>query len=117
MQQACVQVDLYDDYCLVSLHVFLTLLPGALADIRSLPNSVDYNGVVPEKWDAVKLSHLVDAEYGNQGIDFKLVPREGFGWTNCELSIGLHQKGHVVDMVLGGVQLHSRSVCISSPLE
>lgn len=37
------------------------------------------------KFDAVKLSHLVDAEYGNQGIDFKMVPREGFGWMNCKL--------------------------------
>ncbi|CCL99293.1 uncharacterized protein FIBRA_01309 [Fibroporia radiculosa] len=37
---------------------------------------VDFNGVVPEKFDAVKLSHLVDAEYGNQGVDFKMVPRE-----------------------------------------
>jgi len=36
-----------------------------------------------QKFDAVKLSHLVDAEYGNQGIDFKMVPREGFGWMNC----------------------------------
>jgi len=63
---------------------------------------VDFNGVVPEKvcsnpqdlvlsrvninfqFDAVKLSHLVDAEYGNQGIDFKMVPREGFGWMNCK---------------------------------
>jgi len=43
---------------------------------------VDFNGVVPEKFDAVRLSHLVDAEYGNQGIDFKMVPREGFGWMN-----------------------------------
>lgn len=34
------------------------------------------------QFDAVKLSHLVDAEYGNQGLDFKLVPREGFGWMN-----------------------------------
>jgi alpha,alpha-trehalase len=63
---------------------------------------VDFNGVVPEKvdrliysadsffdcqqFDAVKLSHLVDAEYGNQGIDFKMVPREGFGWMNCACS-------------------------------
>ena len=38
---------------------------------------VDFNGV-SEKFDAVRLSHLVDAEYGNQGIDFKMVPREGF---------------------------------------
>lgn len=34
------------------------------------------------QFDAVKLSHLVDAEYGNQGLDFKMVPREGFGWMN-----------------------------------
>lgn len=26
---------------------------------------------------------MVDAEYGNQGLDFKMVPREGFGWMNC----------------------------------
>ncbi|KAG6832783.1 hypothetical protein H0H92_009401 [Tricholoma furcatifolium] len=50
---------------------------------------VDFNGVVPEKFDAVKLSHLVDAEYGNQGIDFKLVPREGFGWMNSAYQVGL----------------------------
>jgi alpha,alpha-trehalase len=65
---------------------------------------VDFNGVVPEKvcsltlassapvfinlryacgqFDAVKLSHMVDAEYGNQGVDFKMIPREGFGWMN-----------------------------------
>ena len=48
-----------------------------------MTNSVDYNGVVPEKFDVVKLSHLVDAEYGNQGLDFKLLNREGFAWTNC----------------------------------
>ena len=39
------------------------------------------------QFDAVKLSHLVDAEYGNQGIDFKFIPREGFGWMNCEMII------------------------------
>jgi alpha,alpha-trehalase len=33
----------------------------------------------------VKLSHLVAAEYGNQGVDFKMVPREGFGWMNGTL--------------------------------
>mgnify|MGYP002718936838 FL=1 len=46
--------------------------------------SVDYNGVVPEKFDVVNLSHLVDAEYGNQGLDFKMLNREGFAWTNCK---------------------------------
>lgn len=35
----------------------------------------------------MKLSHLVDAEYGNQGIDFKMVPREGFGWMNGIASV------------------------------
>ncbi|KAH9998930.1 glycoside hydrolase family 37 protein [Russula vinacea] len=50
---------------------------------------VDFNGVVPEKFDAVRLSHLVDAEYGNQGIDFKMVPREGFGWMNAAYQVGL----------------------------
>ncbi|KAF9514597.1 glycoside hydrolase family 37 protein [Hydnum rufescens UP504] len=50
---------------------------------------VDFNGVVPEKFDAVKLSHMVDAEYGNQGLDFKMVPREGFGWMNSAYQVGL----------------------------
>jgi len=50
---------------------------------------VDFNGVVPEKFDAVKLSHMVDAEYGNQGVDFKMVPREGFGWMNSAYQVGL----------------------------
>lgn len=34
------------------------------------------------QFDAVRLSHMVDAEYGNQGVDFKMIPREGFGWMN-----------------------------------
>ncbi|PWZ00833.1 LOW QUALITY PROTEIN: putative neutral trehalase [Testicularia cyperi] len=50
---------------------------------------VDFNGTVPEKFDAVNLSHMVDAEYGNQGIDFKCVPREGFGWMNASFQVGL----------------------------
>ncbi|KAL7410527.1 glycoside hydrolase family 37 protein [Mrakia frigida] len=50
---------------------------------------VDFNGVVPEKFDAVKLSHMVDAEYGNQGVDFKFVAREGFGWTNSSFQVGV----------------------------
>ncbi|KAH9963100.1 alpha,alpha-trehalase-neutral trehalase [Lactifluus volemus] len=33
---------------------------------------VDFNGV-----------------YGNQGIDFKMVPREGFGWMNAAYQVGL----------------------------
>ena len=49
---------------------------------------VDFNGVVPEKFDAVALSHLVNAEYGNQGTDFHFVPREGFGWMNASFQFG-----------------------------
>ncbi|CAO3692239.1 hypothetical protein G6F70_000398 [Rhizopus microsporus] len=50
---------------------------------------VDFNGVVPEKFDVVSLSHKVEVEYGNVGIDFKCVPREGFGWMNASYQVGL----------------------------
>ncbi|KAH8928246.1 glycoside hydrolase family 37 protein [Atractiella rhizophila] len=50
---------------------------------------VDFNGVVPEKLDAVALSHHVTAEYGNQGVDFKRINLTGFGWTNASYQIGL----------------------------
>jgi len=40
---------------------------------------VDFNGVVVEKYDVTRPidPHRVTAEYGNQGADFKGVPREG----------------------------------------
>jgi alpha,alpha-trehalase len=40
---------------------------------------VDYNGVVVEKYDVTRPidPHRVDAEYGNQGLDFKGVATEG----------------------------------------
>ncbi|KAF7720934.1 alpha,alpha-trehalase nth1 [Apophysomyces ossiformis] len=50
---------------------------------------VDFNGVVPEKFDIVSLSHKVEVEYGNVGTDFKFVPREGFGWMNASYQVGL----------------------------
>ena len=39
----------------------------------------DFNGVVVEKYDVTRAidPHKVEAEYGNQGADFKGVPREG----------------------------------------
>lgn len=49
----------------------------------------NFNGVVTEKFDAVQMSHMVNAEYGNQGSDIKMVPREGFGWTNSSYQVGL----------------------------
>jgi len=41
---------------------------------------VDFNGVVVEKYDVTRKidPHKVEAEYGNQGSDFKGVPREGY---------------------------------------
>lgn len=52
-------------------------------------NAVDFNGVIPEKYDLVLASHEVHAEYGNQGADFKMVVEEGFGWTNSSFQMGL----------------------------
>lgn len=80
---------------------------------------VDFNGVVPEKFDAVKLSHLVDAEYGNQGIDFKMIPREGFGWMNGACSV--YQR-YMIDLALLTfprclLQPPTKSACRTSPLE
>ncbi|EGV60740.1 alpha,alpha-trehalase nth1 [Yamadazyma tenuis] len=51
----------------------------------------DYNGVVVEKYNVVKgaTPHKVDAEYGNQGADFKGVATEGFGWVNASYMFGL----------------------------
>ncbi|TPX72620.1 alpha,alpha-trehalase [Chytriomyces confervae] len=50
---------------------------------------VEYNGVVPEKFDVVNMTHLVTAEYGNVGVDFKYIVREGFGWMNASVQVGL----------------------------
>lgn len=51
----------------------------------------DYNGVVVEKYNVVEgaAPHKVDAEYGNQGADFKGVATEGFGWVNASYLVGL----------------------------
>lgn len=52
---------------------------------------VDYNGVVVEKYNVTgqQAPHKVDAEYGNQGLDFKGVATEGFGWVNASYLFGL----------------------------
>lgn len=52
---------------------------------------VDFNGVVVEKYNVTseKRPHLVNAEYGNQGSNFKGVATEGFGWTNSSYVFGL----------------------------
>ena len=52
-------------------------------------NARDYHGTVPEKYDVVKRSHLVFAEYGNVGTDFAYITEEGFGWMNASVQVGL----------------------------
>uniref|UniRef100_A0A1D1XJN9 Trehalase n=1 Tax=Anthurium amnicola TaxID=1678845 RepID=A0A1D1XJN9_9ARAE len=62
---------------------------------------VDFNGVVPEKYDVVTLNHLLKVEYGNVGTDFKFVPREGFGWMNASYQVGLSYLTHHMERALG----------------
>ncbi|KKZ66079.1 alpha,alpha-trehalase [[Emmonsia] crescens] len=60
--------------------------------------AVNYHGAIVEKYDVTQLDNpsQVDAEYGNQGLDFKYANIEGFGWSNASFSYGLslikHQK-------------------------
>jgi alpha,alpha-trehalase len=52
-------------------------------------NAADFNGTVPEKFDVMKRSHAVFAEYGNVGTDFAYITQEGFGWMNASYQVGL----------------------------
>lgn len=52
-------------------------------------NARDYDGTVPEKYDVVKASHQVFAEYGNVGTKFSYITKEGFGWMNASFELGL----------------------------
>ena len=52
-------------------------------------NACNYNGTIPEKYNVVTGSHLVFAEYGNQGVDFEYITREGFGWMNASFQYGM----------------------------
>lgn len=64
---------------------------------------VNYNGVIVEKYDVTskKDPHRVDAEYGNQGLDFKGVAKEGFGWVNASYVFGLTFLGVHAKRALG----------------
>ncbi|KAG0365481.1 neutral trehalase [Gamsiella multidivaricata] len=64
---------------------------------------VDFNGVVPEKFDIVKMTHKVQVEYGNVGVDFKFIPREGFGWMNASYQVGLGYMDRGLRRALGAV--------------
>ena len=50
---------------------------------------VDYNGLIPEKFNVNACTHQVDVEYGNVGAHFKYVTDGGFGWTNASFKVGL----------------------------
>jgi alpha,alpha-trehalase len=52
-------------------------------------NARDYNGTIPEKYDVLRRSHAVFAEYGNVGTEFSYITREGFGWMNASFQYGL----------------------------
>jgi alpha,alpha-trehalase len=64
---------------------------------------VDYNGIVVEKYDVTRATdpHRVEAEYGNQGSDFKGVATEGFGWVNASYIVGLTFLGNHARRALG----------------
>ncbi|KAG0199312.1 alpha,alpha-trehalase nth1 [Mortierella sp. GBA30] len=64
---------------------------------------VDFNGVVPEKFDVVQMTHKVEVEYGNVGVDFKFIPREGFGWMNTSYQVGLGYMDRGLRRALGAV--------------
>ncbi|KAG0051561.1 alpha,alpha-trehalase nth1 [Gryganskiella cystojenkinii] len=64
---------------------------------------VDFNGVVPEKFDVVNMTHKVQVEYGNVGVDFKFIPREGFGWMNASYQVGLGYMDRGLRRALGAV--------------
>ena len=52
-------------------------------------NARDYNGTIPEKFNAVTGSHEVFVEYGNVGTKFSYIAPEGFGWMNASFEVGM----------------------------
>ncbi|KAM9906758.1 hypothetical protein OXX79_001384 [Metschnikowia pulcherrima] len=66
---------------------------------------VDYNGVVVEKYNILEgaAPHKVDAEYGNQGLNFKGVALEGFGWVNASYMVGLTYLGEHAQRSIGAL--------------
>lgn len=52
-------------------------------------NAANYHGTVPEKFDVVRRTHRVFAEYGNVNTEFAYIAKEGFGWMNASFVVGL----------------------------
>ena len=65
--------------------------------------TVEYNGLIPEKFDVVKGSHKTDVEYGNVGTVFEYLPAGGFGWTNASLILGIAKLTEVQKAQLNGL--------------
>ncbi|ORX53344.1 trehalase-domain-containing protein [Piromyces finnis] len=68
-----------------------------------LNSFVHYNGVVPEKFNVVSLDHKCKVEYGNVGVDFKCLSREGFGWMNASFEVGITYLSKEQKMALGAL--------------
>jgi alpha,alpha-trehalase len=51
--------------------------------------AVNYNGLIPEKFNVKECTHKTNVEYGNVGTVFKYVPDGGFGWTNASYKLGI----------------------------
>jgi alpha,alpha-trehalase len=49
------------------------------------------------------MTHRVEVEYGNVGVDFKFIPREGFGWMNASYQVGLGYMDRSLRRALGAV--------------
>lgn len=49
------------------------------------------------------MTHKVQVEYGNVGVDFKFIPREGFGWMNASYQVGLGYMDRGLRRALGAV--------------
>ncbi len=53
-----------------------------------LPATTHTHTPALQKYDVVKVTHQIDVEYGNVGIDFQCVVKEGFGWMNASYVVG-----------------------------
>lgn len=80
---------------------------------------VDFNGIVVEKYDATseRQPHKVEAEYGNQGSEFKGVATEGFGWVNASFLLGLENLDTLSKRALGMVTSPTDFFAKMNPLE
>jgi alpha,alpha-trehalase len=65
----------------------------------------NYHGVVPEKFDVARRTHRLTGpvEYGNVGTCFGMLAREGFGWMNASLLVGLSVLGRRERRALGAL--------------